>query len=108
MSGTRHTPSVRLFSLIFCIECPIAWISSSLVLYWVAHSGSFTWQRDHNCMDPYRVSTVDVSESPIASGNDSSSGVTPCMKNDGVLYHYVLHAVPENILGYYNLMPLQF
>ena len=51
-------------------------------------------------MDLYRVSIVDVPESPIASGKeirDSSSGVSPfiVMKNDGVLYHQVLSFSPE-------------
>ena len=30
--------------------------------------GSFTWRRDHNSKDSFQVSTVDVPESPIASG----------------------------------------
>ena len=42
--------------------------------------------------------------------HDSSSGVNPCivMKNDGVLCHQMLHAVPNNILVYYDIVPLQF
>ena len=63
-------------------------------------------------MVSYQASKVDVPESPIASEKEvrDSSGVTPCivMKNDGVLYHQVPHAVPKNILVYYNLVPLQF
>ena len=45
------------------------------------------WQRYRNHMDSYRVSMMNVPESPIASSND----VTPCivMKNNGVLYHQV-------------------
>ena len=41
---------------------------------------------------------------------DSSSGVTLniFMKNDGLLYHQVLHAVPESIFVYYNLVLPQF
>ena len=44
--------------------------------------------------------------------HDSSSDVTTCivMKNDGVLYtkcQHMLHVVPENILVYYDLVPLQ-
>ena len=31
-----------------------------------------------------------------------------CMKNDKVLHHPVLHAVPKNILVYYDFVPLQF
>ena len=51
-------------------------------------------------MDSYRVSTVDVPESPIGSDEeilDSSSGVTPCIvvKNVGVLYHKVSSFSPE-------------
>ena len=47
---------------------------------------------------------------PVAQEVRDSSGVTPCivMKNDGVLYHQVLHTFPENILAYYNIMPLKF
>ena len=57
------------------------------------------WQSDHNHMDSYLVSTVDVLESSIASGarGDSSSSVIPCviMNNDGVLYHQVSSFSPE-------------
>ena len=57
---------------------------------------------DFNRMDAYQVSTVDVPESPIASGARdlcNSSGVTPCiiMKNDGVLYHQVSSFSPETM-----------
>ena len=40
---------------------------------------------------------------------DCSSVVPPCivMKNDGILYHQVLHSVPENILVYYDIVSLQ-
>ena len=44
------------------------------------------WQRDLNRMYSYRVSTVDVPVSPIATAEEvrDSNGVTPCivMKND--------------------------
>ena len=48
--------------------------------------------------------------SPVAQEVRDSSGVTSCivMKNDVVLYHQVLHAVPENFLVYYDIVPLQF
>ena len=68
-------------------------------------------------MDSYRVSTVDVPESPTASGAGQevrdSSGVIPCiaMKNDGVCTtkcRHMLHTVPENILVFYDFVPLQF
>ena len=41
---------------------------------------------------------------------DSNSGVTICivLMKDAVQYHQVLHAVPENILVYYVILPLQF
>ena len=41
MFGRCHTPSVRPSLLMFRIDHPITWISSSLVLYGVPH-GSFT------------------------------------------------------------------
>ena len=52
------------------------------------------WQSDCNRMDSYRVSTVDVPESPLSAlqeVRDSRCDVTPCIvkKNDGVLYHQV-------------------
>ena len=59
-------------------------------------------------MDSYRVSTVDVPESPIASADvRDSSGVTPCivMKNDGVLYHQESSFSPESMrFRYYSLI----
>ena len=110
MFGRRRTPSARPSLLMFCIDRPIARISSSLVLYRVPRSVLSLWQR-YNRRDSYRVSTVDVPESASAQlVNDSSRGVTPCIifKNDGVLYQQVLHAVSENILVYYDIVPLQF
>ena len=64
-------------------------------------------------MDSYRVSTVDVQESSLLAAQevrDSSNGVTHriAIKNDGVLYHQVLHAVRGNILVIYDLVSLQF
>ena len=52
----------------FRIDRPIARISSSLVLYRVPFSGSFTLAKRSNRMDLYRVSPVDVPEYSIASG----------------------------------------
>ena len=90
MFGKRPTPSARPSLLTFRIDRPIARISSSLMLYRAPCSGSrlSLLRRYCNRMNSYRVSTVDVPESPIASG--TSNGVTPCtaMKNDGVLYHH--------------------
>ena len=68
MFGRSHTPSARPSLLMFRIDRPIARISSSLVLYRVPRSGSFTYRRDRNRMNSYRVGTVDVPASPIASG----------------------------------------
>ena len=62
-----RTPSARPSLLMFSIDRPIARINSSLVLYRVPRSGSFTLTRS-NRMDSYRVSTVDVPESPSTSG----------------------------------------
>ena len=42
MFGRHRTPSAHPSLLMFCIDCPVAWISSSLALYWVPHSSSFT------------------------------------------------------------------
>ena len=67
MFGRRRTPSAHPSLLIFCMDRPITRISLSLVLYRVPRSGFFSlWRRDRDRMD--RVSTVDVPESPIASG----------------------------------------
>ena len=67
----------------FHINHPIAQISSSLVSYWIPHSGSFTLgRRDRNRMDSYRVSMVDVPELlklEAQEVRDSSSGVTSCI-----------------------------
>ena len=68
ISGRRSTPSARPSLLMFRIDRPIARISSSLVLYRVPRSVSFTLARDRNRIDSYRLSTVDVPESPIISG----------------------------------------
>ena len=46
----------------------ITWISSSLVLYRVLTVVISFRRRDRNRKDSYRVSTVDVPQSPIASG----------------------------------------
>ena len=61
-------PSVRPSLLMFRIDYPIARISSSLALYQVLAVVLSLWQRDRNRIDSYQVSTVDVPESPIASG----------------------------------------
>ena len=63
---TCRKPSARPSLLMFGIDRPIARISSSLVLYRLPRNGSC--RSDRNRMDSYRVSTVDVPESPIASG----------------------------------------
>ena len=68
MFGRRCAPSARPSLLMFRTDHPIIRISSSLVLYRVPRSGSSLWRRDRNCMDSYQVTTVDVPESPIASG----------------------------------------
>ena len=87
---------------------------SSLVFYQVPHSGSFTWA-ERSLITWTHVGWVwwmfQNLPFPVAQEvRDSSSGVTPCivMKNDGVLHHQVLHAIPENIPVYYDLVPLQF
>ena len=67
MFGMRRTPSARPSLLIFRTDHPIARISSSLVVYRVPRSVLSLWRRDRNRLDSYRVSTVDVPESPVAS-----------------------------------------
>ena len=64
MFGRHRTSLAHQFLLIFCIDCPIAWISSSQSPAMVLSH----WQRDRNCMDSYRANMVDVSVSPIVSG----------------------------------------
>ena len=51
---------------------------------------------------------VDVTKYLIARGQEVRDNSSIAMKNDEVLYHQVLHAVPEYILMYYDLMPFQF
>ena len=105
-----YTISANIFVMLH-IDLPIARIISSLLLYQVPRSGSFTLTNRSKRMDSYRVSTMDIPESPIASG---ARGETPCIvtKNGRVLYYkvscHMLHAIPENILVYYDLVPLQF
>ena len=67
MFGRHHSPSAHPTLLIFRIDRPIAW-----KVHLLCYTGSFAvvislWRR-YNCMDSYWASTVDVSESPIASG----------------------------------------
>ena len=54
---------------------------------------------------------VDVPKSPIASGarrpREQQCHYLLVVKNDGVLYHQVLQAVPKNIV-YYDIVPLEF
>ena len=75
-------------------------------LIWVANTGALTvvlslWQRDHNHMDSYRMSTMDVPESPSASDARVfvRSGVTTYtfMKNDGIQYHQLSSFSPESM-----------
>ena len=67
MFGRCHTPSAHPSLLMFCTDCPIAWISSLLCCTGSLAVVLSLWQRAHNRMDSYRVNTVDVPESPIAS-----------------------------------------
>ena len=71
MFGRHHTPSAHPSLLMFHIDCPIAWISPSLVLYRSLAVVLLLWWRDHNRMDSYWVSMVNVSQPPIASGTRS-------------------------------------
>ena len=142
MFGRIRIPSARPSSM-FRTDRPVAWISSSLVLYRVLAVVLSLWHRDRNRMDSYRVSTVDVPECLTTSGARGpwrSNSVISCiaMKNDGVLLdlkisrmcntyfkwriycssgtssslyyscRHMFHALPENILVYYDIVPLQF
>ena len=49
--GRHRTPSVHPSLLMFRIDCPMAWISSSLVLYRVLAVVLSLWQRDYNRID---------------------------------------------------------
>ena len=62
-----YTITISIF-VMFRSDLPLARISSSLVLYRSSAVVLSVWRRDRNRMDSYRVSTVDVSESPIANG----------------------------------------
>ena len=68
MFGRGRTPSVRPSLLMIRIYSPIARISSALILCRVLTVVLSLWRRDHNHMDSYWLSTVDVPQSPIASG----------------------------------------
>ena len=117
MFGSRRTPSVPPSLLVFCIDRSKARVSSSIVLYRVPRSVLSLWRRNRNRMESYRVSTVDVPESGIASNirgpwlqqrcnslycheewwGSVPSSVATCYTQS-----------PENVLGYYDLVSLQF
>ena len=67
MFGRRRTSSARPSLLMFCIERHTARISSSLVCTGPLAVVLSHWRRDTR-IDSYLVRTVDVPESPIASG----------------------------------------
>ena len=92
MFGRRRTPSVRRFcwcSILTALQHGIVHVLYCTrflaVVLWL-------WRRDRNCMNSYRVRTVDVPQPPIAGG------VILCtvMKNNGVLYHEVSWFSPEH------------
>ena len=113
MFGRRRTPSERPSLLMFRIDRPIARISSSLVLYWSPRNDYFTLAKrsySHGLILGEYVGCSRISKLASArrKGSRDSSRLSTVVKNDGVLYHQVLHAVPENILVYYDFVPLQF
>ena len=61
--ATSACPSLRMF----CTDLPITRISSSLACTWTLEVVFSLWRRYRNRMDSYRVSAVDVPESPIAN-----------------------------------------
>ena len=94
MFGKHRTTSARPSLLMFPIDCPIAWISSSLVLYFVPRSGSFTLAKIVITLTHITWVWWMFQNLPLSAGQevrDNSSGVIPCIvvKNDGVLYHQV-------------------
>ena len=104
MFGRCCTPSAHPSLLMFCIDHPIAWISSSLVLYRVPRSGSFTckeiaivWLISGDGWIRWMFQNLPLSAAQEV--RDSSSRVTPCivMKNVGVLYHQVLSFSPKSM-----------
>ena len=105
MFGRRRKPSACPSFLVFHIDrhiadkfiscvipCPSQWLfyfGEEIVITWT-HIGLIRWMFQNLPLQAAQVV------------RDSSSGVTSCivMKNYGVLYHQLLHAVPENILVY--------
>ena len=83
---------------------PIAWVSSSLVLYRVPRQWFFHFGEEiviaRTQIGRARWMFQNLPLSAAQEVRDSSSGITPCivLKNVGVLYHHVLHGVPKNIL----------
>ena len=67
MFGRRRTPSARP-SLLFRISRPIAPVVHLLCFTGPLVVALSFWWRDRNRMNSYRVSTVDVPKSPVASG----------------------------------------
>ena len=101
MFGSHHKPSARPYLMMLRIDRPIARISSFLVLYFVPRMVVSLCRRDHNCMDSYRVSTVDVPESPIASGPrglwQQGCDSLHCHEECWVLYHQLSSFSPESM-----------
>ena len=95
MFARSHTPSVRPSLFVFHTDCLIAQISSSLVLYQVSHSGSFTGEEIVIAWTHIGQVWWMFQNFPLPVVRNSSSGVTPCfvMKNDRVLYQQVLYIV---------------
>ena len=112
---SRRTPS---FLLMFRIDCPIARISSSLVLYRVPRSGFFTLAKRlfsqeiisgeyggcsriiFHCLRRKRSMTAIAVWLLALSWRMVEFCITKC--------RHMLHAVLANILAYYWIVPLQF
>ena len=85
-------PSARTSLLMLRIDRPIARINSSLVLYRVPQSDSFTLvkrSKSHGLIGCVRWMFQNLPLPAEQGIRENSRDVTPCivMKNDGILYH---------------------
>ena len=89
MFGRHRTPSVHPFLLMLHINCPIAWISSPLVLYRVPYFSHFGKEIiSHVLIRWIRWIFQNLLLPALQEVCDNSNSVTPfiVMKNDGVLH----------------------
>ena len=107
MFGRRRTPSARPSFLMFSIDRPIARVNSSLVLYWVPQTlAKRSWS--HGLISGEYGACSRISHCQRRKRSVTAAVVWLLALSWRSMYHQVLHAVPENILVYYELVPLQF